>query len=63
MQKTKWYNGLEEELILKFTSCDIKDWAKENKEYLDLIWLTNLKLMTRTEQIDLIKYHVAPTIF
>ena len=62
MQKLNDNNEMDEELIWKLTSSGIKDWAKENKEYLELIELTNLKWMTRTEQIDLIKDHVVPKI-
>ena len=62
MQKLNDNNEMDEELIWKLTSFGIKDWAKENKEYLELIELTNLKWMTRTEQIDLIKDYVVPKI-
>ena len=60
MQKLNDNNEMDEELIWKLISSGIKDWAKENKEYFVLIELTNLKWITRAEQIDLIKDHVVP---
>ena len=38
------------ELICKITSPGIKDWAPENKAYIELLDLTKIKLMTREDK-------------
>ena len=42
-------------LVQNATKPGIKDWAKENSQYLELLELTKVKWMTQAEQINILK--------
>ena len=48
-----------ESLMKKITRPGIKDWAKENHQYIELLEITKLKQMTTMEQIEIIRNRTA----